>query len=47
MNAGVPTVRDKNSKNELKAVLSSAVNKKITQATLGSREDRSRSQWVN
>ena len=35
-------IRDKNSKNEPKAVLSSSVNKKITQATLGSREDRSR-----
>jgi hypothetical protein len=35
-------IRDKNSKNEPKAVMSSAVNKKITQATLGSREDRSR-----
>ena len=35
-------IRDKNSKNEFEAVLSSSVNKKITQATLGSREDRSR-----
>jgi hypothetical protein len=35
-------IRDKNSKNEPKALLSSSVNKKITQATLGSREDRSR-----
>ena len=35
-------IRDKNSKNEPTAVLSSSVNKKITQATLGSREDRSR-----
>ena len=35
-------IRDKNSKNEPKAVLSSSVNKKITRATLGSREDRSR-----
>ena len=42
MKAGVHTIRDKDSKNELKAVLSSAVNKKITRATLGSREDRSR-----
>ncbi len=41
MKAGVHTIRDKDSKNELKAVLSSAVNKKITRATLGSREDRS------
>ncbi len=37
-----PAIRDKNSKNELKALLSSSVNKKITQAPLGSREDRSR-----
>ena len=35
-------IRDKNSKNEPTAVLSSFVNKKITQATLGSKEDRSR-----
>jgi len=35
-------IRDKNSKNEPTVVLSSSVNKKITQATLGSREDRSR-----
>ena len=35
-------IRDKNLKNELEVVLSSSVNKKITQATLGSREDRSR-----
>lgn len=42
MKAGVHTIRDKDSKNELKAVLSSAVNKKITRATLGSREERSR-----
>ena len=42
MKAGVHTIRDKNSKIELKTVLSSAVNKKITQATLGSREDRGR-----
>ena len=35
-------IRDENSKNEPKAVLSSSVNKKITQATLGSKEDRSR-----
>jgi hypothetical protein len=42
MKAGFHTIRDKDSKIELKAVLSSAVNKKITQATLGSREDRSR-----
>ena len=35
-------IRDKNSKNEPKAVLNSSVNKKITQATLGSMEDRSR-----
>ena len=35
-------LRGKNSKNELKAVLSRSVNKKITRATLGSREDRSR-----
>jgi hypothetical protein len=42
MKAGVHTIRDKDSKIEIKAVLSSAVNKKITQATLGSREDRSR-----
>jgi hypothetical protein len=40
MRAGVHSIRDKDSKNELKAVLSSAVNKKITRATLGSREDR-------
>jgi hypothetical protein len=42
MKAGVHTIRDKDSKNEFKAFLSSSVNKKITQATLGSREDRSR-----
>ena len=47
MKAGVHSIKDKNSKNKLKTVLSSVVNKKITQATLGSREDRSRSQWVN
>jgi hypothetical protein len=35
-------IRDKNSKNEPTAVLSSSVNKKITQATLGNKEDRSR-----
>ena len=35
-------IRDKNSKNEPKVVLSSSVSKKITQATLGNREDRSR-----
>ncbi len=42
MKAGFHTIRNKDSKNELKTVLSSSVNKKITQATLGSREDRSR-----
>ena len=35
-------LRGKNSKNEVQAVLSRSVNKKITRATLGSREDRSR-----
>jgi hypothetical protein len=42
MKAYAHTIRDKNLKNELEAVLSSSVNKKITQATLGSKEDRSR-----
>ena len=42
MKAGFHTIRDKNSKNELQALLSSSVNKKITQATLGNKEDRSR-----
>jgi hypothetical protein len=42
MEPGFHTLRNKDSKNELKTVLSSSVNKKITRATLGSREDRSR-----
>ena len=42
MKAGVHIIRDKDSKNELKAHLSSSVNNKITQATFGSREDRNR-----
>ena len=42
MKSGVHTIGNKDSKNELKYFLSSSVNKKITQATLGSREDRSR-----
>ena len=42
MKACVHTIRYKDSKNELEALLSSSVNKKITRATLGSREDRSR-----
>ena len=42
MRTGVHTVRDKDSKNEPRSVLNSSVNKKITRATLGSREDRRR-----
>jgi hypothetical protein len=42
MKSGVHTIGNKDSKNELKYFLSSSVNKKITQATLGSKEDRSR-----
>ena len=42
MKESVHSVKDKDLKLEPKTVLSNSVNKKITRATLGSREDRSR-----